>query len=101
MVIFSFGWTPMQALYPAEVLSYQSRAKGLAFLNVVTQGASCINTFGWVLYPCTCHAYMYLTRFVSLPVALEKLGWKTYVIFLVWDSFEVLMIYFFMVETKV
>jgi len=81
MVIFSFGWTPMQALYPAEVLSYQSRAKGLAFLNVVTQGSSCINTFG-------------------LPVALEKLGWKTYIIFLVWDSFEVIVIYFFMVETK-
>ncbi|KAG8736112.1 hypothetical protein FRC12_017773 [Ceratobasidium sp. 428] len=81
MVIFSFGWTPMQALYPAEILSYQSRAKGLAFLNIVTQGSSCINTFG-------------------LPVALEKLGWKTYIIFLVWDSFEVIMIYVFMVETK-
>ncbi|KAG9103833.1 hypothetical protein FRC06_007645 [Ceratobasidium sp. 370] len=81
MVFFSFGWTPMQALYPAEVLSYQSRAKGLAFLNVVTQGSSCINTFG-------------------LPVALEKLGWKTYIIFLAWDSFEVAMIWLFMVETK-
>ncbi|KAG8683726.1 hypothetical protein FRC08_014110 [Ceratobasidium sp. 394] len=81
MVFFSFGWTPMQALYPAEVLSYQSRAKGLAFLNVVTQGSSCINTFG-------------------LPVALERLGWKTYIIFLAWDSFEVVMIWLFMVETK-
>ncbi|GAB1520816.1 hypothetical protein RhiTH_003904 [Rhizoctonia solani] len=81
MVIFSFGWTPTQALYPAEVLSYQSRAKGLAFLNVVTQASSCINTFG-------------------LPVALEKLGWKTYIIFLAWDSFEVVMIYMFVVETK-
>ncbi|CEL62486.1 Lactose permease OS=Kluyveromyces lactis (strain ATCC 8585 / CBS 2359 / DSM 70799 / NBRC 1267 / NRRL Y-1140 / WM37) GN=LAC12 PE=3 SV=1 [Rhizoctonia solani AG-1 IB] len=81
MVVFSFGWTPTQALYPAEVLSYQSRAKGLAFLNVVTQASSCINTFG-------------------LPVALEKLGWKTYLIFLVWDSFEVVMIYLFVVETK-
>jgi hypothetical protein len=25
----SFGWTPMQALYPAEVLPYHTRAKGL------------------------------------------------------------------------
>ncbi|KDQ11493.1 hypothetical protein BOTBODRAFT_147205 [Botryobasidium botryosum FD-172 SS1] len=81
MVVFSFGWTPMQALYPAEVLSYQSRAKGLAFLNVVVQASSCINTFG-------------------LPVALEKIGWKVYIIFLVWDSFEFLVIYFFAVETK-
>ncbi|TFK27739.1 general substrate transporter [Coprinopsis marcescibilis] len=81
MVIFSFGWTPMQALYPAEVLSYEARAKGLAFLGIVTQTSSLINTFG-------------------LPVALEKLTWKVYLIFLCWDMFEVVMIFFFVVETK-
>ncbi|KAF5382700.1 hypothetical protein D9615_002928 [Tricholomella constricta] len=81
MVVFSFGWTPMQALYPAEVLSYQARAKGLAFLGICSQVATLINTFG-------------------LPVALEKIGWKVYVIFLAWDLFEVIVIYFFVVETK-
>ncbi|KAF9267447.1 general substrate transporter [Marasmius fiardii PR-910] len=81
MVVFSFGWTPMQALYPAEVLSYQARAKGLAFLNIYTQGSSCINTFG-------------------LPVALEKIKWKTYAIFTAWDVFECIVIWFFVVETK-
>ncbi|KAG7088451.1 hypothetical protein E1B28_012442 [Marasmius oreades] len=81
MVVFSFGWTPMQALYPAEVLSYQARAKGLAFLNIFTQAASCINTFG-------------------LPVALEKIGWKTYAIFFAWDVLECIIIYLFVVETK-
>ncbi|TFK40545.1 general substrate transporter [Crucibulum laeve] len=81
MVVFSFGWTPMQALYPAEVLSYQARAKGLAFLGIVSQVSTLINTFG-------------------LPVALEKLTWKVYAIFLVWDVFEVIIIYFFVVETK-
>jgi len=81
MVVFSFGWTPMQALYPAEVLSYEARAKGLAFLGIVAQVSSLINTFG-------------------LPVALEKLTWKVYAIFLVWDLFEVIVIYFFVVETK-
>jgi MFS family permease len=45
-VVYSFGWTPMQALYPAEVLPYQTRAKGLALYGVVTQASSCINTFG-------------------------------------------------------
>ncbi|PFH53982.1 hypothetical protein AMATHDRAFT_72998 [Amanita thiersii Skay4041] len=85
MVVFSFGWTPMQALYPAEVLSYQARAKGLAFLGIVAQVATLINTFG-------------------LPVALEKIGWKdkwiVYAIFFVWDVFEVVVIYMFVVETK-
>ncbi|KAF4617666.1 hypothetical protein D9613_005871 [Agrocybe pediades] len=81
MVVFSFGWTPMQALYPAEVLSYQARAKGLAFLGIVSQVATLINTFG-------------------LPVALQKIGWKVYLIFLIWDVFELIVIYFFVVETK-
>jgi len=81
MVVFSFGWTPMQALYPAEVLPYQSRAKGLAFLGVVVQASSCINTFG-------------------LPVAFQKISWKILLIFLFWDAFEFFMVYFFLVETK-
>ncbi|KAF8895382.1 CobB/CobQ-like glutamine amidotransferase domain-containing protein [Infundibulicybe gibba] len=74
MVVFSFGWTPMQALYPAEVLSYEARAKGLGFLGIVSQTSTLINTFG-------------------LPVALEKLAWKVYVIFLIWDVFELVVIY--------
>ncbi|KAI0269821.1 general substrate transporter [Gloeopeniophorella convolvens] len=81
MVVFSFGWTPMQALYGAEVLSYEARAKGLAFLNIVAQASSCINTF-------------------ALPVALQRITWKVYLIFLVWDAFEFLIIYFFVVETR-
>jgi MFS family permease len=81
MVVFSFGWTPMQALYPAEVLGYEARAKGLAFLGIITNVASLINTFG-------------------MPVALDRLKWKVYLIFLFWDLFEVVVIYFFTVETK-
>ncbi|KIY67110.1 general substrate transporter [Cylindrobasidium torrendii FP15055 ss-10] len=80
-VVYSFGWTAMQALYPAEVLGYEARAKGLAFLNICTQGSSCINTFG-------------------LPVALERITWKVYLIFTIWDAFECVMIYFFVAETK-
>lgn len=48
----------MQALYPAEVLAYEARAKGLAVLGVFTQISSLINTFG-------------------LPVALQKITWKS------------------------
>ncbi|KAH7100776.1 general substrate transporter [Auriculariales sp. MPI-PUGE-AT-0066] len=81
MVVYSFGWTPMQALYPAEILSFEMRTKGLAFLQLVVTAASCINTFG-------------------LPVALSKIGWKCYLIFCIWDLFEVIVIYFVVVETK-
>lgn len=46
MVFFSTGWTPLQALYPAEVLSYENRAKGLALQGLFTNAVSTINTFG-------------------------------------------------------
>jgi hypothetical protein len=32
--VYSFGWTPLQALYPVEVLSFEMRAKGMAFSSL-------------------------------------------------------------------
>jgi hypothetical protein len=46
MVFFSFGMTPLQGLYPAEVLTFENRAKGLSLQGWVTSAVSCINTFG-------------------------------------------------------
>jgi hypothetical protein len=46
MVFFSVGWTPLQALYPAEILSYQNRAKGLALQGWGASASGLINTFG-------------------------------------------------------
>ena len=42
MVVFSFGWTPVQAVYPAEVLSYEARAKGLGSQSIFSNAAACI-----------------------------------------------------------
>lgn len=36
-ICYSFGWTPMQALYPVEVVSFEMRAKGMAFSSLFTQ----------------------------------------------------------------
>lgn len=36
-IIFSIGFTPLQALYPVEVLSFEMRAKGMAFSNFAVQ----------------------------------------------------------------
>lgn len=81
MVFFSFGWTPIQALYPAEVLAFENRAKGLALQGWVTSAVSLINTFG-------------------MPVALAALEWKTYLIFFAWDIVGIVVIWFAVVETK-
>lgn len=40
MVFFSVGWTPLQGLYPAEILAYQVRVKGIALQGLATQAVS-------------------------------------------------------------
>lgn len=64
---YSFGWTPMQALYPVEVLSFEMRAKGMAFSNLFTSAALLVNQFG-------------------IPVALDDIAWRTYIVFCVCKS---------------
>ncbi|QRW06106.1 Sugar (and other) transporter [Ceratobasidium sp. AG-Ba] len=80
-VLFSLGFTPLQPLYPAECLTFQTRAKGMAMTTLVLNLASLFNTY-------------------AIPIALEKIGWKTYLVFVAWDIFETICIYFFAVETK-
>jgi len=80
-MFYSVGWTPLQALYPVEVLSYEMRAKGMAFSSLAVNAAGLLNQFAW-------------------PVALQKIGWKTYIIFVIWCAFQTVVIYFFIPETK-
>ena len=42
--IFSVGYTPLQALYPVEVLSFEMRAKGMAFSNFATSAGEYLLT---------------------------------------------------------
>jgi len=41
---FAFVWTPMQALYPSEVLAYNARAKGLGMSGLWLNIVSFVNT---------------------------------------------------------
>jgi MFS family permease len=79
--VFSFFLTPLQALYPVEVLSYEMRAKGMAFSSLAVNAAGLLNQFAW-------------------PVSLDNIGWKTYIVFVVWDAIQTVVIYLFFPETK-
>ncbi|KAH8734635.1 general substrate transporter [Ilyonectria robusta] len=79
--IYSVGITPLQALYPVEVLSFEMRAKGMAFSNLAVNAAGLLNQFAW-------------------PVSMEKIGWKTYIVFTIWDAIQVLVVYVLIPETK-
>jgi len=78
---FAFVWTPCQALYPAEVLAYNARGKGLAMSGLWLNIVSFINTY-------------------AAPVGITNSGWKFYFLYFVVDFVGIGFIYLFFVETK-
>ncbi|KAG7046587.1 lactose permease [Colletotrichum scovillei] len=86
-MIFSYGifwgfcWTPLQALYPAEILNNEIRAKGMGAKGFISGVASFINTYG-------------------TSVSIKHIGWKTYTIFLVLHFVHLGLMYMSCVETK-
>lgn len=79
--VYSIGFTPLQALYPVEVLSFEMRAKGMGFSGVAVAAALLLNQFAW-------------------PVSMDKIGWRTYIIFTIWCGVQSVVIFFWIPETK-
>lgn len=79
--VFSVGITPLQGLYIVEVLSFEQRAKGMAFGNLAVNAAGLLNQFAW-------------------PVSMNRIGWRTYIIFIIWDAIMTVFVYFVLPETK-
>ncbi|KAK2813875.1 hypothetical protein FQN50_000276 [Emmonsiellopsis sp. PD_5] len=79
--VYSIGFTPLQALYPVEVLSFEMRAKGMAFQTLALNAAMLLNQFAW-------------------PVSMEKIGWYTYIIFCIWCAIQAIAVYFTIPETR-
>lgn len=79
-IVFAWGFTPLQTLYAVECLENRMRAKGsglnFLFLNI----AMVVNTYG-------------------ISVGIAKIGWKLYIVYIVWICVEIVTIYFFFVET--
>ncbi|EPT02814.1 hypothetical protein FOMPIDRAFT_1029123 [Fomitopsis schrenkii] len=81
LVVFAFVWTPIQSLYPVEVLSYNNRAKGLAVMNLFVNACGLFNTY-------------------LPPVAIGNVGWRFYLFYASFDALGIIVIYFTFVETK-
>lgn len=80
-VVFSFAYTSMQPVYPAEVLTTQMRAKGMIFYQIF------FNLSGGTLI-------------FTTSIAMKNIGIYFYVFFIFWNSFSCSIIYFFFIETK-
>ncbi|CAA7260105.1 unnamed protein product [Cyclocybe aegerita] len=81
--VYSLTYTPLQALYPAECLDYNTHAKGMALYVFAVSCASFVNTY-------------------ASPIALGRdyLAGKYYIVYIAWDLFECTVIWFCAVETK-
>jgi sugar porter (SP) family MFS transporter len=79
-IIYSFAYTPLQALYPVECLATETRAKGMSMYGVVVSVFSFINLYAG-------------------PIALQNIGYKYVYIFVGWDVVESVIWYFLCVET--
>ncbi|KAL0071509.1 hypothetical protein AAF712_001366 [Marasmius tenuissimus] len=79
-IFFAAGFTPLQTLYAVECLENRTRAKGsglnFLFLNI----AMVVNTYG-------------------ISIGMEAIGWKLYLVYIGWIVVEIVIIYFFFVET--
>ncbi|KAL0934891.1 lactose permease [Colletotrichum truncatum] len=80
-ICYSTGWTPMQALYPVEVLNYEIRAKGMAFSGAFMN-------------------FALLSTQLGVPVALKNIQWRTYIVFCAWCFVQAVVLYFLVPETK-
>ena len=79
--VFSVGYTPLQLMYPLEVLSNDSRAKGMAMLNFWVSLAGFYN------------------QFVS-GIAMAAILWWYYLVFIFWSLAVFVFVYRYFVETS-
>jgi len=78
---YDLAFTPLIVSYTVEILPYALRAKGFVVFNFLISLSLIFN------------------QYVN-PTAITKLGWKYYLVYVVWLLFETVFCYFFIIETK-
>jgi hypothetical protein len=80
--VYSVAWTPLATSYPPEVLNYTCRASGMAAFSFTAWSAVVFISF-------------------VFPFALDRIGWKFYILNAAWDVFQVLLQCFELKQTIV
>ncbi|KAL4794588.1 general substrate transporter [Aspergillus venezuelensis] len=70
----------MHNLYPVEILSLPLRAKGMGLYGLIQGGASAVQTYG-------------------ISVGIDKIGYKIWVVYIAYNSLQLLLSYFIFPET--
>ncbi|KAF7195990.1 Lactose permease [Pseudocercospora fuligena] len=80
-LFYNMAWSGMLVGYGAEILPYNLRAKGLTLMFLMVDVA------------------LFFNQYVN-PIALDALEWKYYIVYCAWLAFELLVVYFFYIETR-
>ncbi|KAJ2963793.1 hypothetical protein NQZ79_g1213 [Umbelopsis isabellina] len=78
---YDIAWSPLTIAYPVEILPFSIRAKGMALSSFAVNIA------------------LFFNSYVN-PIALGAIGWKYYLVYVIWIMVEIVVIYFFFVETS-
>ncbi|PPJ59036.1 hypothetical protein CBER1_01670 [Cercospora berteroae] len=80
-VFYNLAWSGMLVSYSAEILPYNIRAKGMTLMFLMVDVA------------------LFFNQYVN-PVALGDIGWKYYIVYCAWLAIELVVVYFFYIETR-
>jgi MFS family permease len=78
---YSFGWTPLAVMYPPEILNYPLRSIGMSWF------------ISW-------QNLILLVPIFAFPIAMEDIGWITYILNGSFDFMVIFVIAYLWVETK-
>jgi len=78
---YDIAFTPLILSYTVEILPFALRAKGFMLFGVAFALSLIFN------------------QYVN-PIALDRIGWKYYLVYVFWLMFEVVFVFFYVVETK-
>ncbi|KAG6839620.1 hypothetical protein H0H87_000390 [Tephrocybe sp. NHM501043] len=78
---YDIAFSPLIVSYTLEILPYHLRAKGFSVFNFAISLSLIFN------------------QYVN-PIALDAIKWKYYVVYCCWLLFELVFLYFFLIETK-
>ena len=78
---YNLAWSGLLVGYTVEILPYSIRAKAMCYM------------FGCV------DLALFFNTYIN-PIALDDIGWKYYIVYCVWLFVELIVVYFFYIETK-
>ncbi|EMD33849.1 hypothetical protein CERSUDRAFT_117379 [Gelatoporia subvermispora B] len=78
---YGLAYSPLIVSYTLEILPFELRAKGFTIFSFAVSASLVFN------------------QYIN-PIALKAIAWKYYIVYCVWLVFELVFIYFFLVETR-